>query len=496
MTKVYSLQERIVKGGVTTIVLTIFGSIFAYLIRILYSRTLSIEDYGLFYAVFGFVTLVMAYVDLGFGYSIVYLLPKYLKLKDYSKAWNIFIYGQIISLGMSAIISFFLILGAPFLAKYYFRVPGSENVIYMFCFYGITYSIISGLVQIYSGFQKEKYYSLITVFRWSFTFVFSIMFFFFDSSNVLFYSIAWSIGHILTAVIFIWLLYYKHAYLTDNKIYWSKDLFKQMYVLALPSLLTTLIGSLVVFTDSLFLTLFRGLKEVGIYNVVYPVASISVVLLNPINIFVLPLVSHLMVDKKEKIKLLVNKIMEVVPFIGVYFALFIILFPSSVATLLFGQKWLGLIEVPMSLLAVAFVILPLASLLEVVLLGVGMVKERLKMVILINFANLALNGLLIWQYGIFGVVFTKIIVTMLSVVLFIHILKPVVFIKVPILFYSKILFVSLIIFISCKILGLYPRNILEYISMGLVYSIFFIIAGYYLKVFDYNLLKQLFNRTS
>jgi O-antigen/teichoic acid export membrane protein len=203
-----------------------------------------------------------------------------------------------------------------------------------------------------------------------------------------------------------------------------------------------------------------------------------------------------MVDKKEKIKLLVNKIMEVVPFIGVYFALFIILFPSSVATLLFGQKWLGLIEVPMSLLAVAFVILPLASLLEVVLLGVGMVKERLKMVILINFANLALNGLLIWQYGIFGVVFTKIIVTMLSVVLFIHILKPVVFIKVPILFYSKILFVSLIIFISCKILGLYPRNILEYISMGLVYSIFFIIAGYYLKVFDYNLLKQLFNRTS
>src|SRR5258708_3171750 len=99
------LKERVIKGGITVLILSLLGAVFAYLIRILFSRTLSIENYGLFYAVFGLIGMITTYSDLGFGYSVVYYLPKYIKSKEYSKAWNVFIHGQFISLSVSVIIS-------------------------------------------------------------------------------------------------------------------------------------------------------------------------------------------------------------------------------------------------------------------------------------------------------------------------------------------------------------------------------------------------------
>src|SRR3989338_6826378 len=111
-----TLLEKIIKGGVVVLVLAFLGSVCAYLIRILFSRTLSIEDYGLFYAVFGLFSIITAYIDLGLGYSVVYLFPKQIKFKNYAKAWNIFIYGQVISLIMSVIALICFIILAPFLS--------------------------------------------------------------------------------------------------------------------------------------------------------------------------------------------------------------------------------------------------------------------------------------------------------------------------------------------------------------------------------------------
>ena len=112
-----SLQEKVVRGSVVVLMMTLLGSFCAYLIRILLSRTLTVEDYGLFYATLSVVNIATSYIDLGFGYSIVYLIPKYIRLKNYTKAWNIYVYGQVISLTMSVAVSGTLAISAPFLAK-------------------------------------------------------------------------------------------------------------------------------------------------------------------------------------------------------------------------------------------------------------------------------------------------------------------------------------------------------------------------------------------
>lgn len=484
-----SLKEKIIKGSLTVLILSLLGSVFAYLVRILLSRSLSIEDYGLFYATFGLFSMVTVYTDLGFGYSVVYLLPKYIRSKKYSKAWNTFIYGQCISLIMSLIISLIAISFAPVLVKYYFKVAGSEVLIYIFCTYLITFTIINSLIQIYSGMQKEKYYASITVSRWLLTLIFSTPFFVLGFSNVVFYAVALVLGHLFTVIFFLYLLFRKHTFLTSNKIIWENKIFKQMSLFAIPALLEIFVYSLAVTTDTFFLTLVKGVREVGFYNVIYPLASIPIILFNPINALLLPLVSHLMEGEKDKMVYLINKILGIVPFVGLYFVLFIIIFPSSIISLMFGQKWLGPVEIPLTVLSVGSITILMSSLLGAITLGTGRVKEKLKVAAITTALSIVLNLFLIWHLGVLGAVISSTLVSFLLSILFIRILKRIVLFQIPYRLYMKLIFFSIAGYVFVHFLNINPQNWLELISIGIVYTIIFVSFGFVLRIYDKKLIS-------
>jgi O-antigen/teichoic acid export membrane protein len=48
-----------------------------YIIKVLISNTMSIEDVGIFYSVLGLIMLVSVYNDLGLTEALQYFLPKY-----------------------------------------------------------------------------------------------------------------------------------------------------------------------------------------------------------------------------------------------------------------------------------------------------------------------------------------------------------------------------------------------------------------------------------
>lgn len=487
-----SLKEKIVKGSIVALVLSFLGSFFAYLTRVLYSRTLSIDDYGLFYAVLSIFLMFTTYMDLGFGYSSVYLLPKYLKIKNFAKAWNIFIYGQATSFIMSLLISIILIISAPLLAQQYFKVPGSEVLVYIFCIFLISFSIINGMIQIYSGLQKEKYYASITLFRWLFTFIFSLLFLLSGFSDIVFFAIAWSAGHLVTGLIFIFLLYLRHSFLTVNKISWEKDTFKQMFSLAVPSITETFISSIFLMTVIFFLTLFRGVADVGIYNIILPLASIPIVLLNPLNTLLLPLVSHLCEGEKDKLKYLTEKILNIIPFVGGYFSLFIIMFPSASVGLIFGDKWLGKVEASLSLLSLGTISFLMIGILGVIVLGIGKVKERLKIAALIAIAGVPLNALFIWYFGVMGAVITTTIISLALNMLFISLIKKDLKVRVPYFFYIKIGLFGAGLFLIVRALKLSPDGWFQFISYGLIYTLIYSVFGYLLKIYDKQLLQIFF----
>lgn len=483
-----SIQERVIKGSFIVLTLAFLGSIFAYLVRIILSHTLSIENYGLFYAVFGLFSIATTYVDLGFGYSVVYFFPKYIKLKDYSKAWNIFLFGQIISLTVSVILSIFLIIMAPFLANNYFKVAGSEILIYFFCGFLVVFVTINGLLLIFSGLQKEKYYASITALRWFLTLIFLITFFLLGFANIIFYAMAWFLGHALTSILFFFLLFYKHSFLTKNKLVWDSEVFKQMSALAFPSLLETFVVSAIILSDTFFLTLFKGIKEVGVYNIIYPLAFIPVIFITPINTLLLPLVSHLMEGEKQKIVNLMEKILIIIPFVGLYFALFIMMFPSSIVELIFGKKWLGLVEVQLTILSVGAIVILMNGILGAIVSGIGKIREKLKAAVVISVISVSLDIILIWYYGILGAVITISLTSLILSLLYMRIIKKVVDFSIPYLFYLKLLIPAIFFFVVIRLTGVSISNWFEFIAFGLVYTFIFMVFGLILKVYDRKLI--------
>lgn len=489
-----TLVERVIKGGFMTLSLTFIASVIAYSIRVFFSQTLSIEEYGLLYAVFGLFNIVATYSDFGLGYSTAYLIPKYIKKKKYHFAWNVFIWGQVISNAAALIISVIFLIIAPVLEKSYFKIAGSANLVYIFCIYLIGFTILNGLIQLYTGMQKEKYYSSITIFRWFFSLSAALLFFFFDQPKVIYYAISLVVGHLLTALLFFALLFKKYSYLTKNKVSLDNKILKLMWPLAVPSFLIVFISSLTIFSDNFYLTLFRGVREVGLYNIIYPAASLTIVLLTPLQNFLLPMTSFLMDGEKEKVSHIVNKILEVVPFIGLYFGLFIFMFPSTLIYLIFGQKWVGLVEKPLMVLSMVIIVATLVMMLNTIVLGTGKVKDLLKFAIFMSIFYIVLNGVLTYYYGVLGTVINSGVYYLVNATILISILKSQIPVTIPVFTYLKMISVSIIIYLVPKLLGFVPKDWISFILSGIVYSIIFLSMGFLLNIYNKGMMEVIYKK--
>lgn len=75
--------------------------------------------------------------------------------------------------------------------------------------------------------------------------------------------------------------------------------------------------------------------------------------------------------------------------------------------LTFGHKWIGLIETSLSLLALGYVTIIISNILGIIVLGMGKVGQRLKILIDMATLTLCLDVVLILKYGVIGVVATN-----------------------------------------------------------------------------------------
>lgn len=483
------LTKRIIKGGSVILLFSVLLAPVGYFIRVLYSQTLTIDSYGLFYAALGLFTLITTYNALGFGYSVTYFLPKYIKKKNYSTCWNIYVYCQIIEVITAILISLLLIALAPWLAENYFKVQGINNLIYIFCLFLIVDSFLNGVIRLFMGLQQEKYYSSIHLISLSLILLFSLLFFFSNKISVTTYALAWTGAYLLSAVIYNFILYRNFGYLTKNKIRWDKPLFKKMFAFAVPALATTTISSLIIYSDIFFLTLFRGVKDVGIYNIILPIVSISTIFLYPLGNFIFPLVSHLMEKERRQIEYLLGVLLKIIPFAGMYFGLFIAMFPSAPVALLFGQKWVGLVENPMIILSFGYIAFLLFYYLAIIVSGMGKVNERLKISIWIALINIILSAFFVFKYGVVGAVIANIIIYFISIYLFGRIIKTVINFNYPYALYLKMIIFSAALYFIVKATNINLTSWVEFISAGIIYSSVFLTFGYYLDIFNANVLK-------
>jgi len=484
------LTTRILKGSSIVLFFTLATAPLGYFLRMILSRTLSIEMYGLYFAMVSFFSFFVTYNDLGFGYSLSYFFPKYFQKKDYRTCWNLYTYDQLVELSTSCILSVVLFISSPWIAANYFKVFEAEYLIRIFCVYFIANSFVSALNKLYNGMQKELYYASMEFIRFLFLLFFSLAYYLKNSHDVSVYAWGMTVSFIFVAFLYQILLQKNYPFLSKQKFVLDIPLWRTMAKYALPTIMTTSVYTLIAFSDTFFLTLFKGVSEVGIYNIMIPIISIITIFLSPINSFLFPFISNHAENDKQKIVILLHHTLRVVPFISLYFATFIILFPNPIIAILFGNKWSNAYAVALSILSIAYCFSSLASFLTTFVIGLGKVKERLKISTILALSHSICCIIFIPVFGIIGVSIALLITAILSVFLFKKTLSSDLNVQFPFGYYVKIISFGCMLFFVCRYFGLFPTSWFTLFFYGLIYTCIMGLFGIWINVYP-NLLQLL-----
>lgn len=483
-----TFSQKIIRGGLIITFFSLLTSPLGYFIRLMLSRSLTVEEYGLFYSILGFFGIFAVFNDLGFGYSVSYFIPKYLQKKNYSKVWNLYAYDQIIEVVTSVLISGVLLLFSGWLADHYFKMSEAKNLMSIFAVFFIANSFVSALQKFYNGIQEEKVYSSMESVRLLVACVLTFILWVQGITNVYLYAWSWVCGYIIVAIIYwtIQRIYYSHFI---SKLVWDKNLFIQMYTYAIPTLLVTSLAFLTTYIDTIILTLLKGVRDVGVYNVVFPLAAITGIIFSPIQNLFLPLISQYHSSNKTVVTMIINKLLLMIPFFGIYVGFFMFLFTETIITVLFGEQWVELSTFPLKILSLGYVGSLSAMYLATVVAALGKIGERLKVVAITFGAHLVLSFLLSYYYGVTGAVVANCCMYLLLCGFYLKIIAEEVQLQIPLLRLLQYVAALVIIWGVVYTTGYMPSTFIELFVTGIIYSALIFGIGTSLKILDWNVIK-------
>src|SRR3989344_5224899 len=120
---IMNYAERIAKGSITIFLMSILGAVIGYAIRLFFARNLSMNDFGLFYAIFSFIGLFSLFRELGFSSSLTKFISEfYYKNKTREIKSSIII---VISIQFFIALLIFIPLFAfsEYISIFYFKTP-------------------------------------------------------------------------------------------------------------------------------------------------------------------------------------------------------------------------------------------------------------------------------------------------------------------------------------------------------------------------------------
>ncbi|MCD6590314.1 flippase [Candidatus Woesearchaeota archaeon] len=459
-------NRSIVRDTFWIYIASIFAGILGYLLRILYARSLSVADYGTFYAIYAFFSLLGLLRDLGLGEATVFHGIKYFVKKRYSSMRAVLFYNQAIQTGMGILLAFILFLLRGQIVSFFFR--GNPNAELMFTvmlilFVAITvFASYTTFPRIFGNYLLSGIGSSINMFTILTT---SFVLFQLYPSSPLVPCLAYIFGYSVLSGIYAWIIARKHPYV-KGKPSLRKNIVRDMFLYGLPVLVTSI--GIIIFstTDTLLLSILKNPIEVARYQVAKPLMTIITSFIGPLSLVLFPIIAHAWHKKRvEDAKRYMGLGLVFILLITIPIAILLAVFPSQVVTLLFGEKYASAAPI-LSILAVSGIAMGIFSVLMQVFVGFGMVKERAKIFYTGAITNIIIDLALIPILGgvgaAIGTLISLIVITIISLLLIhkrIGIPSFTIFRGIPIII-SGILATIPLIFIRILHISLYLKLIL------------------------------------
>lgn len=388
-------SSKLLQGSLIIFIAGIFSSILGYFIRIILARKLTIEQFGLFFAVYNVILLIGWLKGFGLSSTVGKYIPKFNVEKNYVSVKSILVFVTAFTL-LSNLLFFVIIYFLPVhLITSYFQSDIAKQILLLL----FVYIFIDGLSTIFNSYFLSIYHFVLyssrdIIIRGLVLLLILLITDLTIFQVALIYVVAASINLVIHIIYFL-----KYFSFFRYKLKIDLNLGKELFGFSIPLMIRDIFGVLMARVDNLLLVFFRPLAEVGLYNVILPTADMLLIFSRPFGRIMFPMSSELLaLHEKIKIKFFLEKIHHHLLLFLVPFSVTIFMFSSFILKTLFGAiyeaGYLGL-----DILIFGFLFTSLNMVSYSVLLGVGKQKEAARITILSNILNLILNVILIPYFG-------------------------------------------------------------------------------------------------
>lgn len=480
--------EVIAKGSFFVFLMYAIGAASGYILRIYLAKNLSLEDFGLFYALLAFSGIFILFRDLGLSSAMV----KYIAESDaknlHKDSKTYFLTGLGIQLIIGTIIMAPIILFSNQIAVAYFKTPAAS---FPLIIVAITYiiSIFFSIQYLFQGLGKIKHYSLIEPMRNVLTLFFALILI---SLGVLGVALSYLFAAIFGLAI-TYLALIKIFPLFTLKAQMSFDKTKKLLIFSLPVFLAAAAGTVLGYTDTILITYFRSLTEVGLYNAAMPTSQLLWIVASSITIVLLPVSAELWTKKERQ---LLSKIVQtslklcfvaIIPLVIVFVS-----FPEIFLRLFFGEAYVAA-SAAMQILAINAAFFTLFAISSTVLLGIGKTKINVIVYSFVALLNLAGNILLVPSFGIAGAAFSTTISYLAGSVLSLYYLEKNLLVRMPLDSILKAVFCGLgtllIVFALKQVLNIEPW--IELLFSAIIGSLFYVFFIFFFRAVGKEDVKML-----
>lgn len=476
---------------------TFLGAPLAYLIRLFYAHDLSLEDYGIFYGLFGFFMLFGFLRDWGMNGAVVYYINQYLVQERHDKIKTLFWFNHGVQFGLSIIIGILLFLFRDYIYLHLYPIEKNIREIFpLFIIYWSVSTIFTTNSMFFTVFQNQKMNGIFNTLNYLLIILFSYFLTLTELNNYYIPVLAYVISFSLISIFSLLYIVKKYShYLSSPAFYKKIDLFKEAIIYSNSLVIAGFAGIIFFSTDTIIVQYFKGAESVAYFTTAVATASLMMFLIDPFYRVVQPVVASLWHKKKgDKINKIMTAIINNYLILILPLSLIMSVFSEQFILNFYGSKFIFAAEL-IQILVFGILLTGINSLLGMVLGATGNPKILSKTALIAGVINLLISIILINLIGLIGVVIALLLASFVRCGILIFYVKRIIGLRISIFHNLKIIFAAIVflllsLFLKKQIYCLYSDNDVVNFLLNGVFVFTIASIAYVVTLFKIGVLKK------
>jgi O-antigen/teichoic acid export membrane protein len=433
---------------------------------VIYAQNLAIEDFGIFYGLFGFFVFFGFFRDWGMNSAVIFFANKYHAEGRLDKIKTLFWFNQFTQLGLSLIIGLILYFSREFIFKTFYPIEQNISQIFIiFIFYWITFTVHSTNSIFFTIFQNQKINAYLEIAYFAVILIISVLFLYLKISNFLIPAYAYlisSITMVIISTVYI-LVKYKDILITPL-LYKHKNLFKEVFRYSSSVIVAGVAGTLLLSTDKIIIQYFEAAEVVALYSVAFSTALLLTIFVSPFQRVIQPIIASKWHLKEVRViegimsSILNNYLMFILPLV-----LSFIVFADNFILAVYGKSFINASFI-IRVLALGVLFITINSFISIILSSIGKPKLFSRIVVVTGICNIVLSIAFINFWGVIGVAIATVFSSILRLFMLAFAVKKFIRLKIDFVNNLKIIFSSFFFLLF----SLFLKNTIYHIYTNIV----------------------------